>query len=102
MSGSGPQRRFAALSELERTRRGHRENDANGRVEMWRGFFRSDISVSAPFVWRCLSGSTVAPFPHPAHRTGRADFPHPALGQDLTPLSGVRRLLQFLNPLWSL
>src|SRR6267154_937316 len=48
----------------------------DGRVEMWRGFCRSDISVSAPFVWRCLSGSTVAPFPHPAHRTGRADFPH--------------------------
>src|SRR5262249_52557163 len=47
---------------------------------------RSNISVSAPFVWRCLSGSTVTPFPHPAHRTGRADFPHPALGQDLTPL----------------
>src|SRR6267143_5948185 len=56
-----------------------------GRVEMWRGFCRSDISVSAPFVWRCLSGSTVAPFPHPAHRTGHADLPHPALGQDLTP-----------------
>src|SRR5262245_3730419 len=72
-----------------------------GRVEMWRGFFRSDISVSAPFVWRCLSGSTVAPFPHPAHRTGRADFPHPALGQDFTPVFDVRRLLQFLNPSWS-
>src|SRR5712675_3009367 len=49
---------------------------ALGRVEMWRGFCRSDISVSAPFVWRCLSGSTVAPFPHPAHRTGLADLPH--------------------------
>src|SRR6266436_6153131 len=59
---------------------------ARGRVEMWRGFCRSDISVSAPFVWRCLSSSTVAPFPHPAHRTGHADLPHPALGQDLTPL----------------
>ena len=45
---------------------------------------------AAPFVWRCLSGSTVAPFPHPAHRTGRADFPHPALGQDLTPSSTAR------------
>jgi hypothetical protein len=53
---------------------------------MWRGFCRSDISVSAPFVWRCLSGSTITPFPHPAHRTGHADLPHPALGQDLTPL----------------
>src|SRR5271169_1296128 len=56
-----------------------------GRVEMWRGGCRSNISVSAPFVWRCLSGSTMAPFPHPAHRTGQADFPHPALGQDFTP-----------------
>src|ERR1700704_1261904 len=40
---------------------------------------------SAPFVWRCLTGSDLAPFPHPAHRTGHADRPHPALGQDLTP-----------------
>jgi len=47
-----------------------------------------------PFVWRCLSGSTIAPFPHPLigrvegwraggpgvpttpRRTQRADFPH--------------------------
>src|ERR1700687_6174354 len=40
---------------------------------------------SAPFVWRCLTGSDLAPFPHPAHRTGHADRPHPALGPDLTP-----------------
>src|SRR5215472_11445927 len=40
---------------------------------------------AAPFVWRCLTGSAVAPFPHPAHRTGQAELPHPALGQDLTP-----------------
>src|SRR5262249_29300227 len=26
-----------------------------------------------------------APFPLPAHRTGRADLRHPALGQELTP-----------------
>ena len=44
------------------------------------------MSVAASFVWRCLSSSTMAPFPHPAHRTGQADFPHLALGQDLTPL----------------
>src|SRR6516225_3562493 len=31
------------------------------------------------FVWRCVTGSAVAPFPHPAHRTGLADCPHPAL-----------------------
>jgi len=45
----------------------------------------SNISVAAPFVWRCLTGSTMAPFSHPAHRTGQADFPHPALGQNFTP-----------------
>ena len=32
------------------------------------------MSVSAPFVWRCLSGSTIAPFPQPAHRAGHADL----------------------------
>src|SRR6516162_7936063 len=33
-----------------------------GRVEMWRSGCRPNISVAAPFVWRCLTGSTVAPF----------------------------------------
>ena len=56
-----------------------------GRVGVWRSGGRPNISVAAPFVWRCLIGSTMAPFPHPAHRTGHADFPHPALGQDITP-----------------
>ena len=27
-----------------------------GRVEVWRGDVRPSMSVSAPFVWRCLSG----------------------------------------------
>src|SRR6516225_3867581 len=61
------------------------------RVEMWRGGCRSNISVAVPFIWRCLTGSAVAPFPHPAHRTGLADFPHPALGQDVTPSPTPRR-----------
>src|ERR1700704_3613153 len=51
----------------------------------------SNISVAAPFVRRCLTGSTVAPFSHPAHRTGQADFPHPALGQNFTPSPTARR-----------
>jgi hypothetical protein len=51
----------------------------------------SNISVAAPFVWRCLTGSTMAPFSHPAHRTGQADFPHPALGQNFTPSPTARR-----------
>src|SRR6476659_6729818 len=55
------------------------------RVEVWRGDVRLSMSVAALFVWRCLNGSAVAPFPHPAHRTGQADLPHPALGQDVTP-----------------
>jgi hypothetical protein len=56
-----------------------------GRVGMWRGGFRLHISVTASFVWRCLAGVAVTPFPHPARRTGQADLPHPALGQELTP-----------------
>ena len=56
-----------------------------GRVEMWRGGSRFGLSVAAPFVWRCPTNLAVAPFPHPAHRTGHADLPHPALGQDVTP-----------------
>jgi hypothetical protein len=52
---------------------------------------RLGVSVSAPFVWRCLSGSAIAPFPHPSHRTQRADFPHCALGQDFTPSPTARR-----------
>jgi fructosamine-3-kinase len=62
-----------------------------GRVEMWRGSSRLGVSVAASFVWRCPSNFTVAPFPHPAHRTGHADLPHPALGQELTPSSTTRR-----------
>jgi hypothetical protein len=52
----------------------------------------SNISVAAPFVRRCLTGSTVAPFSHPpghrrrspapgSHRTWRAALPHHALRQ---------------------
>jgi hypothetical protein len=59
---------------------------------MWRGGFRLNISVAASFVWRCLSVSTVTPFPHPAHRTGRANLSHRALGQDFTPSPTARRV----------
>src|ERR1700685_3574021 len=69
---------------------------------MWRGGVRWNISVAAPFVRRCLNGSTMAPFPHPAHRTGQADFPHPALGQDFTlsratPSAASEHLLELLG-----
>jgi hypothetical protein len=56
-----------------------------GRVEMWRGCCRPNISVAAPFVWRCLTGSTLAPSPHPARQTGHADFPHPAFSRPVRP-----------------
>ena len=36
-------------------------------------------------VQRCPKSQTMAPFPHPAHRTGLADLPHPALGQNIMP-----------------
>jgi hypothetical protein len=55
------------------------------RVEVWRGDRRPGLSVSAPFVWRCLTSRTLAPFPHPARRTRRADFPQRALFQRIKP-----------------
>src|SRR3974390_3129339 len=42
---------------------------------MWRGGGRLNISVAAPFVWRCLSGSAVTPFSHPSHRTATCGSP---------------------------
>src|SRR6202790_1692863 len=80
---AGPNRRCPLL-KAKPTSRLHVRTSQFGRVEMWRGGFRLNISVAASFVWRCLSGSAVTPFPHPAHRTGHADLPHPALGQELT------------------
>jgi hypothetical protein len=59
--------------------------EITGRVEMWCGGLRYSLSVAAPFVWRCLNSLTITPFPHPAHQTGHADFPHPAFGQNITP-----------------
>jgi len=56
-----------------------------GRVKVWRGDRRSRLSVSAPFVWRCLNSESVAPFPHPARRTRRADLPQRALFQNIRP-----------------
>jgi hypothetical protein len=64
-----------------------------GRVEVWRGRCRLNISVAAPFVWRCLTGSTLAPSPHPARQTGHADLPHPAFSRPIRPsLSAGRRV----------
>src|SRR5213080_3077301 len=44
----------------------------------------------------------MASFPHPADRTGQADFPHPALGQDFTlsratPSAASEQLLELIG-----
>src|SRR5450755_4998814 len=43
-------------------------------------------------IWRGGSG---APFPDPAHQTGRAVFPHPAFGQGLAFAHGRLSCLRF-------
>ena len=51
---------------------------------MWRGGLGFGL---LPFQGFPVGGAITvchAPFPHPAHRTGRAELPHPALGPDLT------------------
>jgi hypothetical protein len=52
-----------------------------GRVGMWRGGAQFGQSARASHSQPCVTPSSIAPFPHPAHRTGHADFPHPALFQ---------------------
>ena len=46
-------------------------------------WFRYGLSVAGSFVCRCLNSCTVLRFHTPARQTGRADFPHPAFGQEL-------------------
>ncbi|MFD2271516.1 peptidylprolyl isomerase [Undibacterium arcticum] len=46
-----------------------------------RAYFSEGFTVESG----CGAVVQCTPFPHPSHRTGRADFPHPALGQDPTP-----------------
>ena len=54
----------------------------HGRVDDWRGGGRR-MGVAVPGGFRAgASLPAVAPFPVAAHRTGRADFPQPALGRD--------------------
>ena len=48
--------------------------------------------VSPPFRLRVSHHLDHAPFPHPAHRTGRAQLRHPALGQG-SPVRDPRRLV---------
>jgi hypothetical protein len=40
---------------------------------MWRGSIRLRLTGAAPFVWWCPNTFALNPFPHRAHRTGRAD-----------------------------
>ncbi len=63
------------------------QTTGSGRVDGWRG----DVRFWGVAVCRRLSPyagasiRTMVPFPVAARRTGRADFPHPALGQGITP-----------------
>jgi hypothetical protein len=54
------------------------------RVERWRGGLGCGLLPCQGFPVRGAISVCHAPFPPPAHQTGRADFPHPAFGQGLT------------------
>ncbi len=59
---------------------------------MSRGGSRSGLSVFRPFRLAVPEyPRRNSPSPHPARRTGRAERPHPALGQDFTPSPTTRR-----------
>ena len=56
--------------------------------------YAAELVALAPDVILANSSAALAPLL-------QADLPHPALGQDLTPLFDVRRHLRILNPFWS-
>jgi len=56
-----------------------------GRVEVWRGGLGFGLLLCQGFPVCGAISACHAPFPHPAPRTGRAAFPHPALLQNLRP-----------------
>jgi hypothetical protein len=58
-----------------------RPTSFHGALTRW---FRFSLAVSDSFVCRCLTSWTMLPSSHPAHRTGYADFPLPALGERVT------------------
>src|SRR2546430_9701708 len=68
--------------------RAKRIGQSKSKAHVWsRGvtrWFRFSLSVADPFVGRCLNSWTMLPSSHPAHRTGCADFPLPALGERFT------------------
>jgi len=53
---------------------GHAQSPLSVESECGAGGFRPNISVAAPFVWRCLTGSPVAPVstPRSSNRTCRS------------------------------
>jgi len=61
-----------------------RVEEERGDVQVRRRRWRATSFVAA------LAEKTIIPFLLPAHRTGRADFPHPALGR--VSRQGMRRL----------
>ncbi len=70
----------ARLSRAGQGARGPRRR-MSCRVEGWRGGRRiGELPFAGGFRLRAgASVRSMSPFPAPAHRTGRADFPHPAL-----------------------
>src|ERR1035437_2805823 len=52
------------------------------RVENRRSGFSLSVAVGLAFAVPASIRLGVTLFPVPAHRTGQADFPHPALGKD--------------------
>src|SRR6266498_2117976 len=57
-------------------------SDQNGRVENRRSGFSLSVAFGLGFRFAASIRFGLALFPVPAHRTGQAELPHPALGKD--------------------
>jgi hypothetical protein len=73
---------YTSPAEFERRAAVDAAGAVDGRVEEWRGGVqgRRRQTRATPFV-AALAEKPIAPFPLPAHRTGRDHLGHPALGR---------------------
>src|SRR6266446_2878366 len=55
------------------------------------------MSVAAPFVWRCLSGSAIAPFPHPPGHRRRSPAPGSQCAEHARQLGGASPLSSLME-----
>ena len=97
-----PNSRTPHQSLFKMPREGRLDSVGNWRSGLGLAYphFHEDVSVSVPFVWRCLTSLTMlsALFPTPPHQTVRSVFPNMAFQSSYS--TGFRSLRLTFSPTW--